>query len=172
MKELIIFNIILLITYCFISYKLLSESYSNAFFSIAISKMIIILILPIILCLLNQIFMLFWEIDRLYIWFTFLYLIPPAIKIVSDFIENYKAEKFYEKYHNEIVNFINEYLNKYDSIKGEVSVLVFLDTSSKQLGTHKVILKNFKTDDSFIKELRQELFYKFHLDFDIFYKNI
>lgn len=172
MKELIIFNVILLVIYLFFSYKLLAKSNSNVFFNRNIVKMITILILPLVMCLLNQIFILFWGINRDYVWFTLLYVIPPVIESFSTFIKNYKAEKFYNKYHNEIVHFINGYLNKHDSTKGDVSVLVFLDTDSRQLGTHKVILKNFQSNTSFIKELKQELFYTFHLDFDIFYENI
>ena len=91
MKELIIFNVILLVIYLFFSYKLLAKSNSNVFFNINIVKMITILILPLVMCLLNQIFILFWGIDRDYVWFTLLYVIPPVIESFSTFIKNYKA---------------------------------------------------------------------------------
>lgn len=172
MKELIIFNVILLAIYCFFAYSLLNESQKSMFFNEPIIRMILILILPLILCFLNQLFILFWGIDRIYVWYTFLYIIPPVIESVSSFIKNYNSEKFYKKNHDKVKDFVVYYLKKYDFIKDDISILVFLDTKSKKLGTHKIILKGLKFDNSLIEELKMALFYEFNLNFDIFVDNI
>lgn len=172
MRELIIFNTILLVIYCFFSYNLLNESQKNVFFNEAIVRMILILILPLVLCFLNQLFILYWGIDKVYIWYTFLYVIPPVIESFSAFIKNYNSERFYKKNHDKVKEFVVYYLKKYDFIKDDISVLVFLDTGSKKLGTHKIILKELKYDNSLIEELKMALFYEFNLNFDIFVENM
>lgn len=171
MKELIILNISLLIIYFIVSYKLISEDMKNAFSTGILSKTIIIAVIPIAYCFTNQIFILFMGLDRKFIWFAFLYFLPPIISLLKSKINQKKSEKFYNKYHDNIINYTVEYLKKNNISENSSKVIVVLNCISGKLGTHKIILYNVKEDKLSIDELKAVLFKKYNLLFDIYFKN-
>lgn len=171
MKELIIFNIIILLIYFFVSYKLLTGNNGQPIFSKFISELILTILIPIIICILNQIFILIFKLDKRYIWFTSVYLFPPIIKFIVSFLKNYKAEKFYKKYHNEVTEYVIGYLKENKIKKRNTKILLFLDIYDRKLGNHKIIIKNIKEKKDFKDLLKIELFSKFNLMFDVLVEN-